>query len=105
MSFKTKTIKDLKSKKGTFISKGSDILATYDQNKRAVMIEESDKIIYIPASKAYNYLNGFKKEPSITTMEKWANDGIAKTIIGTKIEPDGYDNKGMPSWFIVVGII
>ena len=31
------------------------------------------------------------KPPSIATMERWANDGVAKATDGCKVEPDGRD--------------
>lgn len=46
-----------------------------------------------------------KKVPSLNTLEKWSNDGIARSIGGAKVEPDGVDSNGFPSWFIVMGII
>jgi hypothetical protein len=46
-----------------------------------------------------------KKVPSLSTMEKWSDDGIARSVQGQKVEPDGFDGDGFPSWMLVVGII
>lgn len=45
------------------------------------------------------------RAPNVKTMEKWSFDGIAKSIGGKKVEPDGYDENGLPSWFLVLGLI
>jgi hypothetical protein len=45
------------------------------------------------------------KAPSLKTMEKWSNDGVAKSMLGQVVEPDGYDSEGSPSWMLVAGII
>jgi len=45
------------------------------------------------------------KEPSIKTLEKWVQDGIAKATDGCKVEPDGYCQHGKPSWLIELGLI
>lgn len=45
------------------------------------------------------------KAPSIKVMEKWSDDGIAKSIGGKRVEPDGYDENGLPSWMLILGLI
>ena len=45
------------------------------------------------------------KAPSISTMEKWLDDGSAKSILGERVEPDGVDCHGSPSWMLALGII
>jgi hypothetical protein len=49
-------------------------------------------------------VSGFTK-PSDATMEKWVNDGYAKTPTGKKTEPDGYAEDGSPSWLLALGYI
>jgi len=43
--------------------------------------------------------------PSVKTMEKWSDDGVAKTPCGCRVEPDGTCAHGVPSWLILVGVI
>jgi hypothetical protein len=45
------------------------------------------------------------KAPSIATMEKWMNSGIAKATDGCKVEPDGKCSHGKNSWLIELGLI
>ncbi len=44
----------------------------------------------------------FFKEPSLRTLEKWSSDGIAKSVTGHRVEPDGYGPDGSPSWLLVM---
>ncbi len=43
--------------------------------------------------------------PTIATVEKWSNDGIAKAVDGCRVEPDGTCPHGYQSWMIVLGFI
>lgn len=45
------------------------------------------------------------KPPSVKTMSKWMDDGIAKATDGCKVEPDGTCPHGHKSWMIQLGII
>lgn len=58
----------------------------------------------VPFSKA-SVTAAASKPPSIKTMEKWMDTGIAKATDGCKVEPDGYCSHGKPSWLLVLGLI
>jgi len=45
------------------------------------------------------------KAPSIATMERWLNDGVARAVDGCRVEPDGTCPHGSPSWLIRLGVI
>ena len=45
------------------------------------------------------------RTPGIRTLEKWSNDGIAKSVFGARVEPDGHDANGSPSWLLFMGLI
>ncbi len=45
------------------------------------------------------------KQPSIKTMEKWMDNGIAKATDGCKVEPDGKCPHGKSSWLLVLGVM
>ena len=49
--------------------------------------------------------NKSHKPPSIKTMEKWMENGVAKATDGCRVEPDGYCPHGKPSWLIQLGVI
>ena len=46
----------------------------------------------------------FMKEPSMKALENMG-DGIAKSVTGKKVEPDGYGPDGSPSWLLALGMI
>jgi hypothetical protein len=48
---------------------------------------------------------GINKQPGIKTLEKYSWEGIAKTVVGEKVEPDGFGPTGAPSWLLVLSII
>lgn len=46
-----------------------------------------------------------RKIPSLATLMKWMNDGVAKATDGCQVEPDGKCEHGKPSWLLVLGYI
>ena len=51
------------------------------------------------------HFSTFFRAPSVATMEKWMDSGIARTVTGDKTEPDGYGPDGAPSWLLALGMI
>ena len=45
------------------------------------------------------------KEPSIKTLERWSDEGVAKATDGCRVEPDGVCAHGAKSWLLVIGLI
>jgi len=45
------------------------------------------------------------KPPSLATMERWSDNGVAKATDGCKVEPDGECPHGHKSWMMVMGVI
>ena len=54
---------------------------------------------------AYLYLTGFSKQPTEKALERMVHDGIAKTVTGETVEPDGTGFDGAPSWLLALGYI
>lgn len=50
-------------------------------------------------------VGAFGPAPKIETMEKWSNDGVAKSVTGRRVEPDGHGPDGSPSWLLVMNVI
>ena len=46
-----------------------------------------------------------KPRPSLTTLNKWSYDGIARAVDGCRVEPDGTCEHGAPSWLLALGYI
>ena len=103
----TYTIKEnINLKSGENLVAGEDvILLGISENKTSV------KVYHVVLGKINISMGTFvkkvlgKKAPSMNTLEKWSNDGIAKSVAGKKVEPDGYDSEGFPSWLICLGMI
>jgi hypothetical protein len=43
--------------------------------------------------------------PSLEQLQEWVSDGIAESILGERVEPDGVDEHGSPSWISALGLI
>jgi hypothetical protein len=76
-----------------------------ESNPERVYFEYAGSVRAVSTINAHKYFTGFKKCPSMNTLEKWSNDGIAKSVTGKKCEPDGYSNDFAPSWLLVMGVI
>lgn len=71
----------------------------------SMAIEFRDQVKIVSIQSAANRLSGFTKAPSVNTMEKWMDSGVAKTVLGERTEPDGTGATGAPSWLRVLGLI
>jgi hypothetical protein len=47
----------------------------------------------------------FKKLPSQRQIENWVYDSVCSTPLGNRVEPDGYDKHGCPSWLLILRLI
>lgn len=45
------------------------------------------------------------KPPSIATMNKWVNEGVARATDGCRVEPDGHCPHGKASWLLELCLI
>lgn len=45
------------------------------------------------------------KPPTVATLSRWLDNGMAKATDGCKVEPDGTCQHGKPSWLIEMGMI
>ena len=46
-----------------------------------------------------------RKSPSLATLERWMDDGIAEATDGCPVEPDGTCEHGYQSWLLRLGLI
>ena len=108
--YETVMVKDSKNKKGTELLRGEKVVVVFPKD-RAVFTyifsaddpKRLNKIMVLTTN-LHKYVKGASKIPSMRSLEKMA-DGIAKSVLGKRVEPDGYDPYGSPSWLLVVGII
>lgn len=45
------------------------------------------------------------KKPSYNTLEKWVDNGVAKSVDGCRVELDGSCSHGFPSLVRVLGLV
>jgi hypothetical protein len=92
---------DIKLKSGRILMAGEKLSIEFAEGKAAATYGgENFGISIRVVIKSFNL-----KAPSIRTMEKWSEDGIARTIFGAKTEPDGYGPNGEPSWLLALNLI
>lgn len=98
--------KDFKTKNGVEFRKGEDIMLSWEVNKWniAYINASGDRKCAIKTESLPKYISTIK-EPSMKALEKMVGDGIAKSILGNKVEPDGWDQYDAPSWLLAIGLI
>jgi hypothetical protein len=93
------TAKDLSLKDGTIIPKGTvldwkgpgkmETVGLFDYRGRELKMRYRSVI----------------QTPSMDELEEWSNDGICESVFGERVEPDGHDEDGAPSWLLAMGMI
>ena len=104
----TKLKKEMKFKDGTSLPAGTMVNVSFHKdNPRVALVSTTigERAYRVRPSSLHKYLPGFTKPPSVSTMEKWSDDGVAKSVGGERVEPDGWDSDGTPSWMLVQGIV
>ena len=106
--------RDIKLKDGRTFPKGSNVDVKFFGDKdnghkvcEITVLGSTDMSNMVYKTAIYNLpksVSGFTL-PSMTTMRKWLDDGVAKTPTGKKTEPDGYAEDGSPSWLLALGYI
>jgi len=108
-SFTTK--RDITSKKGGTIPKGAKVTLSWkdlDGKDRAHMtrvVDDAGTSVLVSTESLPDKVSGVTAVPSVRTMEKWSDDGIAKSVLGAKVELDGWDDEGSPSWALAMGLV
>ena len=75
------------------------------RKKKDIPLQEWKDRVIASYAKLPAYYQGVKSLPSVATLERYAADGIAKTVDGQRIEPDGTAANGAPSWLLALGLI
>ena len=61
---------------------------------------EKKRISALGAAKALGI-----KVPSMKALERWAYDSVVDSVMGERVEPDGIDHYGSPSWLMALGML
>jgi hypothetical protein len=97
----------LKLKDGTVLQAGEKATVRFDEANPAMAIVD---FASRPNTRiSTKYLEGifgkpFMKMPTWSAIEKMG-DGIAKSVTGKKVEPEGFGPDGSPSWLLVLGLV
>jgi hypothetical protein len=107
---KTTTMaRTLHNKGGLEFKTGEQVIVSWEEDvpfKTVIeSLEQPDKRLKIPTKMVSAVLHGYPKAPSVNAMEKWLDDGVAKSILGKRVETDGYDSDGSPSWLLALEYI
>ena len=93
-------LESYKFKKGEYVS-----YFFSEKYPGTIFLLGTDRVCLSKCRLASKFLAGFRKCPTLRTLERWSNDGIARSVLNQKVEPDGWDQFGSPSWLLVYGII
>jgi hypothetical protein len=92
------TKKEIRLKTGETLPKGLPV--SFDKAQPSVCtVTDSNQIPHrVRVSSAF-------KSPSMGRLEKASFDGVCPSIAGERVEPDGWDCYGSPSWLLALGMI
>jgi hypothetical protein len=97
--------RDIRSKKGAEILRGAKVTLSWENPIATRITDDAGSVVAVRTENLYKYVSGISRPPSVNMMEKWMYDGVAKSITGKRVEPDGYGPDGAPSWMLAMGII
>jgi hypothetical protein len=99
------TTKDLRSKAGFEIPKGTEVELEFKPDHQYVRLVHGENAVMLPIMRAHQYVTGVNKPPSMRQLEKWSDEGMAKSVTGARVEPDGTGPDSSPSWLLVYGVV
>ena len=100
--------KEMKFKDSTTLPSGTEVSVRFDKHNPGVALitaAGAPREYRVRPSSLHKYLAGFTKPPSVSTMAKWGDDGVAKSVGGERVEIDGWDSDGTPSWMLVLSVV
>lgn len=91
--------RDIPLKSGEILTKGTKVtVKPIPGVDRGCVINNGSRDYKIP----YTYV--FRK-PSDNCLMESVSDGVCSTPAGNRVEPDGHDSDGFPSWLLILGMI
>jgi len=97
-------LRDAKLKDGRTFAKGTVFSVAFAKSDKGTTYLNVSNLDGSHAFKTTRF-GSFFKAPSLATMERWSMDGVAKSVSGHRVEPDGYGPDGSPSWLLAIGVI
>ena len=107
---------DMKLRNGDVLPKGTIVEVDFRKGgmSTALLTAEFDgpsghdyrrKGFQFPIGRLHDFVPGMSKPPSTGKLTRMVYDGIASTVTGKRVEPDGHGPDGSPSWLLVMGLI
>lgn len=99
------TTKELRNKRGDIIPIGTKLTVMpheMSSSRALVSIEGSDKPLPIGYDTLCKVTN--LEEPSGDQLISWMVDSVCESVMGERVESDGFDSAGWPSWLMALGI-
>lgn len=91
-----RTEKPIKLKTGETLPKGLPV--SFEQGKWTACTVHGERDYRVRVTAAF-------VPPSIEELEEAVSDGVCMSVAGYPTEPDGWDEKGSPSWLLALGMI
>ncbi len=93
-----KTTKAIKLKTGETLPKGLPVSFIKESPYACLVHADRDEPFRVRVTSAF-------KAPSMNELEEAVNDGVCESVAGERVEPDGWDQYGSPSWLLALGMI
>ncbi len=79
---------------------------TLTLGERGIATTYEGRAITLGYRNAHTYFGSpFTKAPSMSTLGKWTDAGVARSVTGKRVECDGHGDDGSPSWMLVLGMV
>jgi hypothetical protein len=97
---------ELSLKSGNKVPAGTEFTFEFHNSGVRLHAPGLEKPIRLSYSLAHKYFDEFEKPPSIAKITRDEQQyGVCETPLGNRVEPDGHDEYGAPSWMLVMGVI
>jgi len=99
--------RDIPLKSGTLIPKGTKCTVSWEQNNPSTMLVLSPGFDHALRLLTRNAANNFEEIESFNReqLAEAISGGECHSVLGNRVEPDGWDPDGSPSWLLALGVI
>ena len=93
-----KTEKSIKLKTGEILPAGLPV--SFDSKNHSICLVMGERLepYKVRITSAFH-------APSLEELEEAVSDGVCDSVAGERVEPDGTDEHGSPSWLLALGMI
>ena len=101
-----KNSKAFSLKDGTIITSGTDCALTFNHERPSLVtiLPTGYRQFNTATAKLPRFFASIEA-PSMEELEEANSDGVCPSVLGDRVEPDGWDSEGSPSWMLALGYI